>query len=187
MNQKVKEIALQIEQLNEKTNQIGNISSSVTDLANQTNMLALNASIESVRAGENGKGFAIIAIEIRKLADQSKKSVEGINYLVVDIKKAIDSTVTVTSEGTNTLQLGSEITEKTANAFDGIANAVNNMLLNNQQISQTAQQQAIAIQQVVDAMNMINQSARETASGISQTKIGTQQLNQAAQKLNSII
>ena len=158
LKQKVKEIALQIEQLNEKTNEIGNISSSVTDLANQTNMLALNASIESVRAGKNGKGFAIIATEIRKLADQSKKSVEGINYLVVDIKKAIDSTVTVTSEGTNTLQLGSEITEKTANAFDGIANAVNNMLLNNQQISQTAQQQAIAIQQVVDAMNMINQS-----------------------------
>ena len=83
--------------------------------------------------------------------------------------------------------LGSEITKKTANAFDGIANAVNNMLLNNQQISQTAQQQAIAIQQVVDAMNMINLSAGETASGISQTKIGTQQLNQAAQKLNLII
>ncbi|MDF0553598.1 CHASE3 domain-containing protein [Kamptonema sp. UHCC 0994] len=187
LKQKVEEIALQIEQLNKKTNQISNISSSVTDLANQTNMLALNASIESVRVGENRKGFAIIATEIRKLADQSKKSVEEINYLVIDIKKAIDSTVTVTSEGTNTLQLGSEITKKTVNAFDGIANAVNNMLLNNQQISQTAQQQAIAIQQVVDAMNMINLSARETASGISQTKIGTQQLNQAAQKLNLII
>ncbi|HLO52585.1 MAG TPA: CHASE3 domain-containing protein [Kamptonema sp.] len=187
VKQKVKEIAVQIEQLNEKTNQISNISSAVTDLANQTNMLALNASIESVHAGENGKGFAIVATEIRKLANQSKKSVEEINYLLVDIKNAIDSTVTVTNEGTNTLQLGSETAEKTANAFDGIANAVNNMLSNNQQISQTAQQQALAIQQVVHAMNMINQSARDTASGISQTQIGIQQLNQSAQKLDSII
>ncbi len=187
LKQKVEEIAVQIEQLNEKTNQIGNISNVVADLANQTNMLALNASVESVRAGENGKGFAVIATEIRKLADQSKKSVERINNLVVDINNAIYSTITVTNEGNNTAQLGSKITEKTANAFDGVTHAINNMLLNYQQISHSAQQQAIAIQQVVDAMNMINQSAKTTASGISQTKIATQQLNQAAQQLNLII
>jgi len=61
------------------------------------------------------------------------------------------------------------------------------VVLNNQQISLTAEQQAVAIQQVVDAMNSLNLSAQETASGITQTKLGTQQLNEAAQNLNSIV
>jgi len=68
-----------------------------------------------------------------------------------------------------------------------VAKAVNNVVLNNQQIYLTAQQQAVAIQQVVDVMNSLNLSAKETASGITQTKVGTQQLNDAAQSLNSIV
>jgi methyl-accepting chemotaxis protein len=140
-----------------------------------------------VRAGENGKGFAVIATEIRKLSDESKKSTQNINNIVIAIKKALDSTVAVASEGTKTVESGSKITQKMADSFSGVANAVNNMLLNNQQISQTAQQQAIAIQQVVDAMNVINQSTKEAAIGITQIKVGTQQLNQAAQNLSSII
>lgn len=184
---KVKAITEEIGRLNQQSNQIGNISSVVTNLANQTNMLALNASVEAVRAGENGKGFAIIATEIRKLADQSKKSAEEINHLVTDIKNAIKSTVTVTNEGTKTVELGNKINQKTAVAFSNVANAFNNVLLSNQQISQAAQQQAIAIQQVIDSMNLLNQSAQETASGISQTKTGIEQLNKAAQNLNSII
>ncbi len=184
---KVEAITIEIGRLNQQSNQIGNISSVVTHLANQTNMLALNASVEAVRAGENGKGFAVIATEIRKLADQSKKSAEEINHLVMDINNAIKSTVTVTNEGTKTVELGNKISQETAVAFSNVANAFNNVLLNNQQISQAAQEQAIAIQQVVNAMNLLNQSAKEMASGIGQTKAGIEQLNEAAQNLNSII
>jgi len=187
LKENVGAIAAEILRLSEQTNQIGNISTAVTDLANQTNMLALNASVEAVRAGENAQGFTVIATEIRKLADQSKKSAEKINNLVVDIKNAIDSTVTVTKEGTKTVEQGTKISQETAAAFSEVAQAVNNVVLNNQQISLTAEQQAIAIRQVVDAMNSLNQSAKETASGISQTKLGTQQLNEAAQNLNSIV
>jgi methyl-accepting chemotaxis protein len=187
LKENVEAIAAEILRLSEQTNQIGNISSAVTDLANQTNMLALNASVEAVRAGENAQGFTVIATEIRKLADLSKKSAEKINNLVVDIKNAIDSTVTVTKEGTKTVEEGTKISQETAAAFSEVAKAVNNVVLNNQQISLTAEQQAVAIQQVVDAMNSLNQSAKETASGISQTKLGTQQLNEAAQNLNSIV
>ena len=187
LKENVGAIATQILRLSEQTNQIGNISTAVTDLANQTNMLALNASVEAVRAGENAQGFTVIATEIRKLADQSKKSAEKINNLVVDIKNAIDSTVTVTKEGTKTVEEGTKISQETAAAFSEVAKAVNNVVLNNQQISLTAEQQAVAIRQVVGAMNSLNQSAKETASGISQTKLGTQQLNEAAQNLNSIV
>ena len=187
LKENVEAISAEILRLSEQTNQIGNISSAVTDLANQTNMLALNASVEAVRAGENAQGFTVIATEIRKLADLSKKSAEKINNLVVDIKNAIESTITVTKEGTKTVAEGTKISQETAAAFSEVAKAVNNVVLNNQQISLTAEQQAVAIQQVVDAMNSLNQSAQETASGISQTKLGTQQLNEAAQNLNSIV
>ncbi len=183
LRQKVGAIAQEIYRLSDQTNQIRHISSLVSDLANQTNMLALNAAVEAVRAGEHGKGFGVVASEIRKLADQSKKSAEKINNLVADIQKAINSTVTVTDEGTKTVEESVKIAQKTAEAFTGVTQAINNVVLSSQQISLSAKQQAIAIQQVVDAMNLLNHAAAQTASGISQTRIGTQKLNDAAQSL----
>lgn len=187
LKEKVSDIAEQILRLSEQTGQIGSISSLVSDLANQTNMLALNAAVEAVRAGENGKGFAVVASEIRKLADQSKKSAQKINGLVADVQSAINLTVMVTDEGTKTVEEGVHITQKTAEAFMGVADAVNDVVMNNQQISLNVKQQAIAVQQVVSAMNALNQGAKETASGISQMRIGTQTLNEAAINLQVIV
>jgi methyl-accepting chemotaxis protein len=180
-------IAEEIVKLSEQTSQIGSISNLVSDLANQTNMLALNAAVEAVRAGEHGKGFGVVASEIRKLADQSKKSAEKINGLVGDIQNAINSTVMVTDQGTRTVDEGMEIAQKTSFAFSGVADAVNNVVLNNQQISLNIKQQAIAIGQVVTAMNTLNQGATEAAAGISQTKLGTNKLNEAAQELKAVV
>lgn len=173
LREKVGDIAAQILHLSEQTNQIGTISTLVSDLASQTNMLALNAAVEAVRAGENGKGFAVVAAEIRKLADQSKRSAEKINVLVVDIQKSTNSTVMVTGEGTKTVEK--------------IVDAIRTIAVNGQQISLTSNQQAIAVQQVVEAMNSLNIAARETASGISQIKVGTQRLNDAAQELKTVV
>jgi CHASE3 domain sensor protein len=187
LREKVDAIADQILRLSEQTSQIGGISGLVSDLANQTNMLALNAAVEAVRAGEHGKGFAVVSGEIRKLADQSKKSAEKINALVADIQTAINSTVMVTDEGTKTVEEGVKIAEETSNAFAGVADAVNNVVLNSQQISLNVKQQAVAIQQVVSAMNSLNTGAQETANGISQIKIGTHQLNESALLLKTAI
>lgn len=184
---KVQDMQGQIMQLSEQTDRIGNISILVSDLANQTNMLALNAAVEAVRAGEHGKGFGVVASEIRKLADRSKKSATQINLLVVDIQKAINSTVMVTDEGTQTVESGLHIAQETAAAFAGVANAINNVVLSSQQISLNAKQQAIAIEQVVEAMNSLNQAAAQTACGVSQTKIGTQKLNEAALDLKAVV
>jgi methyl-accepting chemotaxis protein len=187
LREKVDAIADQILRLSEQTSQIGGISGLVSDLANQTNMLALNAAVEAVRAGEHGKGFAVVSGEIRKLADQSKKSAEKINALVADIQTAINSTVMVTDEGTKTVEEGVKIAEETSDAFAGVADAVNNVVLNSQQISLNVKQQAVAIQQVVSAMNSLNTGAQETANGISQIKIGTHQLNESAMQLKVAI
>jgi methyl-accepting chemotaxis protein len=187
LRQKVTAIAEQIMHLSEQTIQIGNISGLVSDLANQTNILALNAAVEAVRAGEHGKGFSVVAAEIRKLADQSKQSAENINTLVAEIQNKINSAVMVTDEGSKTVNTGIQIANRTAEAFAGVAEAVNNMVINNQQISLNTKQQVQAIQQVVEAMNNINLGAKETAIGISQTKEGTSQLNEATTKLQGMV
>jgi CHASE3 domain sensor protein len=187
LKEKVSLIAQQILCLNGQTGQIGDISELVSNLANQTNMLALNAAVEAVRAGEHGKGFAVVAGEIRKLADQSKTSAGKIRTLVDDIQNAINSTVIVTDEGTKTVQGSLKTAEEMAGTFAGVANAINAVAIHNQRISLTAQQQAIAIQQVVSAMDSLNQGAVQTANGIQQTHIGTQKLTEAAQDLEAVI
>lgn len=187
LKDQVSAIANQIIRLSEQTGQISTVSDLVADLANQTNMLALNAGVEAARAGEQGKGFAVVASEIRKLADQSKKSAEQINSLVNKVQSAINSTVMVTDEGTKKATAGIELAEETGDVFTSIADAVNQVFLNTQQIAQTAKQQAIDVQQVVAAMNVTNLGAKETAIGIIQVKDATQDLNQAAQNLEAVV
>lgn len=187
LKQRVGEIASQIFKLNEQNNEIGTISKMVSDLANQTNMLALNAAIEAVRAGENGKGFSVVAGEIRKLAEQSRVSAIKINDLVVEIQDLINSTRSVTDAGTQTVNLGMKVTEETTGAFQEIADSVNNVVINNQAIHLNTQQQAAAFLQVLEAMNALERASQETAAGISQTRQGTEQLNQAALDLKAIV
>ena len=187
LSEKVEAIAQQITRLSEQTNQIGNISQLVGDLANQTNMLALNAAVEAVRAGEHGKGFGVVASEIRKLADESRKSAEKIYTLVADIQALINSTVMATEAGTENVELGVKTARQTAAAFNGVKDAINNVVLNNQQISLNIKQQAIAIKQVVDAMNELNTGAQEAASGLGQTQQGIQKLNEVSTELKSLV
>ncbi|MDF5718732.1 MAG: methyl-accepting chemotaxis protein [Rhizonema sp. NSF051] len=187
LEKKVGIIAEQMLHLSEQANQIGSISQFVSDLANQTNMLALNSAVEAVRAGENGKGFSVVANEIRRLADQSQRSAEKIYVLVSEIQSAINSTVMVTEEGTKRVAAGVQIAQKTEQAFTGVEEAVNKVVLNNQQISLNLKQQLDGIQQVVQAMDSINKGARETAIGINQTKLSTQQLNEIALTLKDMV
>lgn len=183
----VDQVAQQIQVLTQYTNQIEMISGLVSQLANQTNMLALNASVEAVRAGEYGRGFNVVAQEIRKLADQSYASAGKINTLIDTIQNTIHVTVNLTNQGTKNVSQGMTLTEKTASLFGDVSGAVDHVVINSQQISLTAQQQAIAIQQVVDISNQINDSATQTVSGITQTKVSTQELNKAAQNLQELV
>ncbi|EGK88215.1 methyl-accepting chemotaxis sensory transducer [Microcoleus vaginatus FGP-2] len=187
LTEKVGAIAEQVLHLSQQTNQIANITNLVSDLANQTNMLAINATVEAVRSGEQGKGFGVVAREIRRLADESKQSSAQINDLVNDIKNAINKTVMVTDEGKKTLDNSLKLTEGTADNFSNVANAINSVVVSSQQIYLNTKQQAIAIEQVVDAMNVLNKGATETASGITQSRIGTQTLNKAALNLTSLV
>ena len=187
LQNKVGAIADQIVNLSEQTGQISSISELVTDVANQTNMLALNAAVEAARAGEQGKGFTVVAGEIRKLAEQSKKSAEKINVLVDDIQAAINSTIMVTDQGQKTAIEGIKLAQNSATTFKEIADAVNNVFINSQQISMSSKQQAVAVQQVVSAMNAINLGAQETTTGIGQVKNAAGELNQSATNLKELV
>jgi methyl-accepting chemotaxis protein len=163
----------QILQLSDRLSQIGSITRAVTDFANQTNMLALNAAVEAARAGDRGRGFAVVSGEIRRLADQSKKSAEQINTLILDIKTAAEATVIAT--------------EQVSKILDRVVEEINNVSLSVQQIALNARQQATATRQSADAVSNLNQSAQQIVSSISQTKIGLQNLKEAAQKLGAFI
>jgi methyl-accepting chemotaxis protein len=190
LQEAVEAISQQNQRLGDSTSQIGNISNLanlVSDLASQTNMLALNAAIEAVRAGEYGKGFAVVASEIRKLADESQQAAQKINGIIPEIKGAIDSTVKATEEGRTTAAAGVKTARDTAEAFTGVREACNLVFASNQQISFNIKQQAIAIQQVGDAINSLNQATFQTVSGITQVKMGTKKLNEAALNLKSVV
>jgi Methyl-accepting chemotaxis protein (MCP) signalling domain/Cache domain len=183
----VDEIALQIVNLGEQTGQITSVSDLVSDLAKQTNMLALKAAVEAARVGEQGKGFGVVAGEIRKLAEESKKSAQKINNLATDIQVAINRTVMVTDLGTKTVTEGIQLAENTAATFIGVTDAVNNVFLNSQQISSSAKQQATAIQQVLGAMTMISQGSQESAIGMHKVKTSTRELTQIADELQAVV
>lgn len=187
LKQKVGAIGEQILKLSEQTGQIGGIANMVTDIAGQINMLALNAAVEAVRAGESGKGFSVIAQEVRKLADQGKKSAEKVNTIVADIQKATNSAVMVTEAGTKTVEDVSQIAQRAGESFGSLSGIANNVYENAQQVSLNMKQQVAAIKQVTDAMGSINAGAKETSAGISQTKIGLQRLNEAAQELKKMV
>jgi methyl-accepting chemotaxis protein len=187
MEKRVEAIAQQIVDLSEQASQIGSISSLVSDLASQTNMLALNSSVEATRAGEHGKGFAIIAQEIRKLADQSQQSADKISLLISEIQKAINATVMVTEEGTKTMKAGVQIAKQAEQAFSGVEDAANSVVISNQQVSLNLKQQVSAMQQIIEAMNTLNKGAEETVTGLVQTRNGTEQLNTLALSLQALV
>ena len=187
LKSKVEAIAEQILRLSEQTSQISNITNLVSDLANQTNLLALNAAVEAARAGEHGKGFAVVAAEIRKLADQSKKSAERINTLVMDIQNATNATVMATEEGTKTVDEGTHLTHRTVEVFDGLAASITSVFESAQQTMLNVKQQLAAVGQVVEAMESINAGSKEASSGIGQTKLSVQQLNEVAQSLQVMV
>jgi methyl-accepting chemotaxis protein len=187
LRDRVDEIAQQIVNLGEQTGQITTVSDLVSDLAKQTNMLALKAAVEAARAGESGKGFGVVAGEIRKLADESKKSAQKINNLATDIQVAINRTVMVTDRGTKTATTGIRLAEDTATTFVGVTDAVNSVYLNSQQISSSTKRQATAIQQVLDAMNNISIGSQESAIGMHRVKTSTFELNQIADELQAAV
>jgi methyl-accepting chemotaxis protein len=184
---RVGEIAIQIAQLSDRTANIHQISQTVSHFATQTHLLALNASIEASRVTQGGQGFGIVASEIRKLADESHRSTQQIRTIADEIRQATATTEMAMNEGRQTLDEALTVLDHTIASFEEVDLAIARVLHSSQTISQRAEQQAIAIQQLFEAMNAIDRTTVENVQGIGQIKEGVQQLNQVAIDLKTMV
>ena len=180
-------IGREILQLGEQTGEIGSINEAVTDIANQTNLLALNAAVEAARAGEHGQGFAVVAQEIRKLAEQSKKSAERIGRLVREIQDVTNRAVMASENGSKAAEEGARKVTETGQTFETVAAAIGAISEVVNQIATNAREQSNATKQVTEAMNSINTGIREMTAGMSQTRTGVQNLDAVATNLKSMM
>jgi methyl-accepting chemotaxis protein len=150
-----------IKELEFQTNQIGSITDVVSELAKQTNMLALNAAVEASRAGEFGRGFAVVSIEIRKLSDESKSSASKIQGLIDEIKKSVKKTVGLTEMGKKTAIEGSSYADQTSVKFKQVADSIGKLSDNMSSIAINLRQQARAHEEVLLAMNSLNSKTKK--------------------------
>ncbi|MBP0004310.1 MAG: hypothetical protein J7642_11435 [Cyanobacteria bacterium SBC] len=153
--EQVREIVDRIRQLNEGIDRIQAIAALVKDFSAQTNMLALNAAVEAVRAGDTGKGFGVVAGEIRKLADQSQQSAERIRDLVLAVQTDLDTATNVTASGNETVSSGVQMAQETAQTFKRVTRSIEDVAASTQQITQANQQQTIQIEALVETIRSI--------------------------------
>ncbi|MBF0159285.1 MAG: hypothetical protein HQL58_07145 [Magnetococcales bacterium] len=184
---KVAAIAERILQLSGQSEQIHTITRSMTDFANETRMLSMNAAVEAVHAGEHGKGFAMLSIETRKLAEESKRSAKEIALLVQAIQQAMNDTVMVTDDGSKTVAISVDLADNTLQLLQEIVTAVGRGADNSHQIHLAIQQQESAVRQVVEAVQVIHAASREGALGMSQIKTGITSLNAIITRLREHI
>ena len=155
--------------LGKKSQQIGGVLDIVSELAEQTNILSINASIEAVGAGEAGKRFAVVAEEIRKLADRVAGSTKEIRELIDDVRGAVNTTVMTTETGSKAVDSVGKQFADVAASFKQIAALVSTTQDAAREIELSTKQQATAVEQVNIAISNVSQSTRETESSSAQT------------------
>jgi methyl-accepting chemotaxis protein len=141
LRQKIQIIAELILELSEHTQQIGDTIYLIDDIAEQTNMLALNAAVEAARAGENGKGFSVVAGEIRKLADESKQATTKIAVLIKNIQQATNSTVMATEEGSKEIERSVELADNINGSIENLINLIKDVKISAEKICTDSQNQ----------------------------------------------
>jgi methyl-accepting chemotaxis protein len=180
---KVQSIAQGILSLSEQTQQIGEITTTVNNLADQSNMLALNASIEAAKAGEHGKGFAVVAAEVRNLAEQSKKATEQVRTILEDIQQAANAAVLATEEGSRVVESGGELGKRASEVISALSETIRQAAQAAEQIAASAHQQSAGADQIAQAMKDINQANTQSLAGAQQSKDAAEGLNELANRL----
>ena len=171
----VTESAAVIEKLAERSMEIGQISDTISNIADQTNLLALNAAIEAARAGEAGRGFSVVAEEVRKLAEESGQAAQQIAALIATIQTDTVQAVERMKKGTEDVQGGKDVVNKAGTAFESIANAVSELTASSESILSAAQRSAQKAAQLVAVMDGINKSGRDVAAETESVSAATEE------------
>ena len=180
-------IAETVVRLSEQSQAIGEIIASVNDLAEQSNLLAVNASIEAAKAGEHGKGFAVVAQEIRNLATQSKESTAQVRTILNDIQRATTATVMAAEQGSKAVDTGVKQVNQSGEAIRMLAESIVSAAQAATQITASAQEQLIGIDQVTIAIQNILQSSKQNATATQQAEAGAKSLSQLGQNLKTVV
>jgi len=192
MNQQMMDITERVNDLSEvvnllgkRSNDIGQIIDSITAIAEQTNLLALNAAIEAARAGEHGKGFAVVADEVRKLAEQSAASSNKIEVLISetqkDTQKAVESMKLVTV-GVNE---GIKTTENTRTTFAAIQGAIQDVTMQVEEVSAAVEQMTAGTEEIVGSMNTIHSITKSTTAGTESISATTEEQTASMEEISS--
>jgi methyl-accepting chemotaxis protein len=187
IRKQVEAMAETISDLTERTRQIGLITETVKDLADQSNILALNASIEAVRSGEHGKGFGVVAREIRSLADQSIQATQRVREILEDISTAIRGTVAITEKGAQRMEGGLAQVNVSGERLRELSGIVRDNSAAVRQIAAAVSQQNAGITQIVAAVSDLNSMMDETVKRIETTTSSVGTLREATDRISEVI
>ena len=186
INAVVTEAADKVQQLGKLGDRIGAVVETIDDIAEQTNLLALNAAIEAARAGEHGKGFAVVADEVRKLAERSGRETKQIAELISQVQDATQQAVNAMKTGATKVDHGSAKADTAGRALGEIMTAVDSTVRQVTEIAVSAQQMAAASRSVVEAMESISAVVEENTASTEEMAAQAGQVTSAIQNIATV-
>ena len=185
--EKVQESARTVESLGARSDQIGAIIGTIEDIADQTNLLALNAAIEAARAGEQGRGFAVVADEVRALAERTTRATKEIGEMIKAIQKETKGAVAAMKQGVAQVEAGTVEAARSGDALRNILEQVNDVAMQVNQIATAAEEQTATTSEISSNMQQITEVVQHTSQGAHESATAAAQLSGNAEELQRLV